>query len=41
MSVDNTLYMLEVANRTMTKLVEIEDEFDPIISIHKVKLNKR
>ena len=39
-SVDNRLYMLSIMNRTMVKLIENEEEFDPIISINKVRYGK-
>ena len=40
-SIDNTLYSLALDEKTMTKIFETTDEFDPIISINKVKIGER
>ena len=40
-SIDNSLYSLALNEKTMTKIFETTDEFDPIISINKVKIGGR
>ena len=40
-SVDNALYSLALNEKTMTKVFETADEFDPIISVNKVKIGDR